>query len=71
MEHKQPRFNIGQRFKTRHRHPRECTVIDIWRTYDSAGELVKIRYVAVHECLGQVVTDHDVTETTIAMGIEQ
>lgn len=62
------RFAIGQQFKTRGKHPRLCTVIDILRTYNSKDALVKVRYVATHETMGQIVTDHDVNETTIAMG---
>jgi len=63
-----PKFAIGQQFMTRGRHPRLCTVVDILQTYNAAGELVKIRYLAAHEFLGKTVTDHDVCETTIAMG---
>lgn len=62
------RFNIGQTFTTRGKSPRECTVIDILRTYNSAGEMVRLRYVATHTFMGQTVTDSDVCETTIAMG---
>ena len=63
-----PRFQIGQQFKTRGKHPRLCTVTDIWRTYDAKGELVKLRYVATHEFMGQTMTDYDVVDATIAMG---
>lgn len=65
---RQPKFSIGQQFKTRGKHPKLCTVTDILRTYNSAGELVSLRYVATHEFAGQLVIDHDVVETTIAMG---
>lgn len=64
------RFAIGTKFKTRGKHPRLCTVTDILKTYDSRGQLVKIRYVAQHEFGGQIVADHDVVETTIARGLE-
>jgi hypothetical protein len=64
----QPKFNIGHQFKTRGKHPRLCTVIDILRTYNAKGDLVKTRYVATHEFMGQTVTDSDICETTIAMG---
>ncbi len=63
------RFQIGQEFKTRGKHPKICKVIDIWMTYNSKGELVHTRYIATHEFLGQLVTDYDVCETTIAMGV--
>ena len=61
-------YAIGTQFKTRGKCPRVCTVVDILKTYNSAGELVKIRYVATHEFSGQTVTDSDVVAATIAMG---
>lgn len=66
-----PRFKIGQQFKSHGRHPQLMTVTDILRTYNTAGELVRIRYVAQHQFMGQVVTDHDVCETTIARNLVQ
>mgnify|MGYP001167322660 CR=1 FL=1 len=63
---------IGTQYKTRGKAPKLCTVTDILKTYNNAGELVKIRYVAQHEFCGQVVTDYYVVATTIARGhIEQ
>jgi hypothetical protein len=62
------RFQIGQQFTTRGKRPRLCTVTDILKTYNARGELVRVRYVATHEFMGQTVTDHDVCETTVAMG---
>jgi hypothetical protein len=66
---KAPRFAIGQQFKSRGKHPRLMTVCDILRTYNAAGDLVRIRYVAQHEFMGQTIKDHDVCETTIARSI--
>lgn len=64
------RFSVGQQFMTRHKHPRECIITDILRTYNSAGKLVKVRYVAEHKAAnGQIVTDYDVPGTTVAMGL--
>ena len=59
---------IGKKFKTRGKHPRLCTVVDKWETYNQAGELVRTRYVAEHEFLGQTVTDYDVPDITILRG---
>jgi hypothetical protein len=64
----EPRFKIGQQFKSAGKCPRLCTVTGILRTYNAAGDLVRIRYVATHELCGQIVTDHDVVDTTIARG---
>lgn len=46
-----------------------CTIVDILRTVNLAGECVKLRYVATHEFCGQTVTDHDVLDVTIAKGL--
>ena len=68
-DERKPRFKIGTMFKTRHKHPRVCTVIDIYRTYNSKDEMVSFSYVSSHEFLGQAVLDRDVPESTIAMGL--
>jgi hypothetical protein len=62
-------YPIGTQFKTRHKHPRHCTIIDVLKTYNSKNELVSIRYVATHEVMGQTVVDRDVVAATIAMGL--
>ena len=48
--------------------PRLCTVIDKHTTTNSAGEVVKVRYVSVHEFLGQKVVNEDVVSVTIQRG---
>lgn len=66
------KFPIGTTFLTRGKAPRLCTVADQLTTYNAAGEVVKRRYVATHpSALGVAVTDHDVVETTIAMGVQE
>ena len=60
---------IGTKFKTRGKHPQLCTVTDIHKTYNIAGELVKIAYVATHEFCGQAIIDRDVCRATISMGL--
>lgn len=66
MINKEPRFKIGDTWTQRGKFGRECEIIDIYKTYNSKGELVEIRYKSGHEFMGQVVTHYDV-ETTIAM----
>ena len=61
-------YPIGTQYWTRGKAPRLCTVVDIHTTRDSSGEVVKRRYVATHLFMGQVITDYDVIDTTIAMG---
>lgn len=66
----QQHFTIGTQFIPQGRkHARLHTVVDVWKTFNSKGELVRIRYVATHETAGQTVTDYDVGGTTIAMGM--
>lgn len=60
------RFKIGQQFMSPGKHPKLCTVTDVLRTYNSAGDLVATRYVATHEFFGQTIIDRDVCETSIA-----
>ena len=50
---------IGKKFKTRDKHPRLCTVVDVHKTYNKDGDLVKTAYVAEHDFLGQKVTTRD------------
>jgi hypothetical protein len=62
-------FEIGTQFKTRGKHPRLCTIIDIHRTYNSKDELVRVGYVATHDFNGQTVMERDICATTIKMGL--
>lgn len=62
-------YKIGTKFYARGKSRRECEVIDVWKTYCSKGELVKIRYVVAHEFCGQILVNRDVCGTTIAMGL--
>ena len=63
------RFQIGDTFTTRGKSPRLCTVVDVLKTYNSKDELVRLRYMASHEFMGQTLTDSDVCDATIAMGL--
>lgn len=47
-----------------------CTITECFKTYDSKGNLVRTFYESKHDFMGQVVTNRDVSETTIARGIE-
>lgn len=60
---------IGTKYKTRGKHPKICTVVDVLKTYNGAGELVKLRYVSEHDFCGQMVTDSDVVIVTIQRGL--
>lgn len=62
-------YPIGTQYQSRGKHPRLCTVKDVWKTYNAAGELVQIRYVTTHEFLGQIVTEYDVVAVTIARNL--
>jgi hypothetical protein len=54
---------------SRCKHPLLCTVTDVLITRNAAGDVVKVRYVATHEFMGQLVTDSDVSHTAISMGL--
>ena len=64
------KFILGTHFIPRSDMP-HCiyTVIDVWRTFNWQGDLVKVEYVAEHSLAGQRIESHE-CETTIAMGIE-
>lgn len=62
-------YPIGTKFKSSGKFPRECTVIDVLKTFNSKNELVKVRYVATNQMVGQVVKNNDVCATEIARGL--
>ncbi|OME54025.1 hypothetical protein BSK59_15705 [Paenibacillus odorifer] len=66
---REPKYNIGQQYQTMGKHPKVCTIIDIHKTYNLNGEMVKLRYVSQHEFCGQTLKDDDVVEATIARGL--
>ena len=59
---------LGKQFKTRGKHPKLCTVVDVHKSYDKDRELVRTRYVSQHEFLGQTVTTYDIPSVTILRG---
>jgi len=63
-----PRFKIGTRFIRRKTKRQDVeTIIDIYTTTNSKGEIVRIRYVAELDFMGQAVIDFDVYDSTIAL----
>jgi len=62
-------YPIGTRYLSSGKAPKECEIVDILKTYNSKGELVKTRYVAAHQFIGQTVTDYDVCAVSIARGL--
>ena len=62
-------IKIGQRFRAPGKHPRTCTVTDIYKTYNAAGELIKTMYAATHDFAGQTITNHDIPAATIIRGL--
>jgi hypothetical protein len=64
----EPRFSIGTQFKPLGKEY-ICSVIDILKTYNSANQLVLVRYVAAHAFCGQEIVEHDVCDTTIARSL--
>lgn len=65
-------YPIGLEFRMKRgkQSPRECEIVDVHTTTNSAGEIVKIRYVAAYEFMGQVILDKDVCAVTIARALD-
>jgi len=60
------RFKIGRVWTlVRPSFTRDYVIIDIYKTYNSKNELIKIRYV----CKSELSTDYDVCDTTIARAV--
>jgi len=63
-------ITIGTKFIKEGRKIKQVeTVVDIYKTYNSKGELVKTRYVSEHEFMGQKLRDYDVVAVTIKRGL--
>lgn len=62
-------YPIGTKFTPRGKNNREHTIIDTLRTYDSNNRLVRFRYVATKQIMGQTVTDYNVVHTTIELAL--
>lgn len=63
------KYPIGFKFFNRGKRKDLCTITDFLTTKNIHGEIIKTRYVATHDFLGQTVTDYDVTENSITMSI--
>jgi len=50
------------------KHKRILTVIDYHTTRNISGDIVKQRYCVGYEIAGHILTDSDITETTISRG---
>jgi len=62
-------FSIGQQFTPRGKRKDLCTIIDIHTTTNESGEVVRIRYIAQHEFLGQII-NAEYCAATVARGIK-
>lgn len=61
-------IKIGTKFKpVGKKNPRVHTVVDVLKTYNLAGKLVKTRFLAEHVFMGQTITTEEVA-TTIKRG---
>lgn len=63
------RFAVGTQYLSRGKHPRLYTVSKQLTVTDETGEVIKRYYWATHEFLGQTITDHDVLDATVSIGI--
>jgi hypothetical protein len=67
-------INIGTEYityrgKGKNREAVLNTVIDIYKTYNNAGDLVYTRYVSKHAFLNQYITSYEITDTEILRAI--
>ena len=63
-------ITIGLKYQARNTRKDICTLIDIYKTYNNAGELVETRYLCEHDFLGQKVK-HTENLVTIQMAIHR
>lgn len=68
------RFPIGTQYAARRAsnnrsHPVICEVVDQLTTTNSRGEVTRVAYVTAHMFCGQLVTESDVVDITIARGL--
>lgn len=61
-------YAIGTEFMTLGKHPRVCTIRDVWTTYNTAGEVVRIEYVSDSDYIGGKLEQTD-SAVSIARGI--
>ena len=65
---RKPKYPIGTKFIRRNRNAVIETISEIYITRNSKGGFISLRYEATHLLLGQIVTDYDILETSIARG---
>lgn len=67
------RFPVGTKFATRSRDAGVHilhTVTNFHTTRNLAGEIVRARYVATHQFMGQDVEVTDIPQLTVAIGVD-
>lgn len=64
-------YPIGTEYLSSGKHPRHCTVKEVFKTYNSRGELCRVTYLVGHQLGTQTVYEHDVCGVTIAKGIDR
>jgi hypothetical protein len=62
-------YPVGTKFMSFGKYPKECTVIDVLKTYNSKNELVDVSYNATHNFLGQEITHKYLPAASIARGV--
>jgi hypothetical protein len=62
-------IEIGTKYQDR--KGRECEVVDVLKTYNSQGLLLRTRYAVQYEFCGQKITDDDVVAVTIQMRLAE
>ena len=61
-------IEIGHKFKTRGKYPKDVTVVDIHDIVSrKTGQIVKTIYIGTHESMGQTLTT-EYLKTSVIMG---
>jgi len=62
------KYPIGTKFKTSVKSTAIHTIVDFFKTYNLAGELIYEKYITVHTLLGHPITQH-IQESTIDVSV--
>ena len=66
---KTQRFKIGTKYTLKRKNSKQDkTIVDVYKTYNSDNELIKIEYACVHKFMGQDVAS-TATDTEIARAL--
>jgi hypothetical protein len=69
MSNKPHRYPIGTSYQPRRKHTYTVTITDRLTVTNDSGVVIKTYYQGTHEFCGQAVTNSNITDTEISMGL--